>query len=310
MLWQRYQRHQKATPSKLQQIAGCCSLELPPEMVLLGISSYRSESWPVFIAQSRVAFQKSHQTQKASLPELVQEKCCRTSLDIDGKSMQIIVNPCQPCTFESIPSKEKEFPPRLWRQTTHVGGRKTSPWSGDANAWGTAWANLQESPGEKFECLAPAQPERQDLMQHHQTQNQSVRRSMYETITLVGVNVDLWWEPILMQGTEKDKKKENRPSDILNFWVTWWNMWGHPCGSSTSRDLLQARRITIKRPSSRKLFLQNKLAHQDGQDCLLRGMKKAQWMRLRIRNRTNDLGFQWSSRQAVLKILKEPLLLS
>ena len=38
MLWQRYQRHQKATPSKLQQVAGCCSLELPPEMVLLGIS--------------------------------------------------------------------------------------------------------------------------------------------------------------------------------------------------------------------------------------------------------------------------------
>ena len=38
MLWQRYQRHQKTAPSKLQQVAGCCSLELPPEMVLLGIS--------------------------------------------------------------------------------------------------------------------------------------------------------------------------------------------------------------------------------------------------------------------------------
>ena len=42
MLWQRYQRHQKAAPSKLQQVAGCCSLELPPEMVLLGIS-WRSQ---------------------------------------------------------------------------------------------------------------------------------------------------------------------------------------------------------------------------------------------------------------------------
>ena len=38
MLWQRHQRHQKATPRKLEQIARSCSLELLPEVVFSGIS--------------------------------------------------------------------------------------------------------------------------------------------------------------------------------------------------------------------------------------------------------------------------------